>query len=348
MSWIPVIVIWASLFAVSAYYVREWWRVGRDPKGVAVVPHPVPPEGLSPMGLAFIQRRGAADETAIVTAGMGSLAELVRRGLVRIEESAEGPRIVALEGGDGAGLQPDLLHFFDRMIPRGRAASAGDFRKAAQHQWREVQDLLRARILSQNLGITLSGAALLLMAALATVVLVNWTLPAGNDGSLIFAGLGASLLVFVALALPRRRGGLWFYLALGLGLSGLLVLVIVLVITLTSLDKPAGIERALVLLGLFSTLPVIALAWGAMSALTPEGRRLHDETEGFRQFMRGLDAGQETNPASDTHPERLLPYALALRVDTGWASTLAARLPLQQLLAPPKASAPRPAQPGPA
>src|SRR5690606_6726135 len=71
MSWIPVIVIWASLFAVSAYYVREWWRVGRDPKGVAVVPHPVPPEGLSPMGLAFIQRRGAADETAIVTAGMG-------------------------------------------------------------------------------------------------------------------------------------------------------------------------------------------------------------------------------------------------------------------------------------
>lgn len=332
MSWIPAILIWAALITIGAYYVREWWRVGRDPKGTTVIPRFAPPDGLSPMALFFVYRRGTAEDVAINAGALGSLAELIRRKLVRIEEGAEGPQIVADEGGDGTGLQEDLVRFLDRLIPRGRPANTEDFRKAAHQHWVDIHAMLAKRIISFNLGITLSGAAILVMAALVTVVLVNWTMPAGNDGALIMAGLVASLLVFAALAMRRSRIRMQRMIALGLGLSGLLVIIIVIVLIVTALDRPAGIERALVMLGLFLTLPVISFAWGAMMALTPEGRRLYDETEGFRMFIKVADAGRHAidsapDPTEDSL-DRLVPYAIALHVEAGWVNALAARLPI--------------------
>ena len=180
MTWIPVILIWAALITIGAYYIREWWRVGRDPKGTTIIPRFAAPEGLSPMALFFIYRRATAEDVAINAGALGSLAELIRRKLVRIEEAPAGPQIVAQEGGDGEGLQDDLVKFLDRLIPRGRAATTEDFRKAAYQHWIDIHAMLAKRIISFNLGITLSGAAILIAAALVTVVLVNWTLPAGQ------------------------------------------------------------------------------------------------------------------------------------------------------------------------
>jgi len=332
MTWIPVILIWTALVAVGAYYIREWWRVGRDPKGTTIIPRFSAPDGLSPMALFFIYRRATAEDVAINAGALGSLAELLRRKLVRIEDAPEGPRIAAQEGGDGAGLQEDLLKFLDRLIPHGRAAATEDFRKAAYQYWVDIHALLAKRIIGFNLGITLSGAAILIMAALVTIVLVNWTLPAGNDGAVIMAGLVASLLVFAALAMRRSRVRMQRMIALGLGLSGLLIIAIVIVLIVSALDRPAGLERALVMTGLFLTLPVISFAWGAMMALTADGRRLYDEVEGFRMFIKGADAGRH---AIDTAPDptedsldRLVPYAIALHVEARWVNALAASLPL--------------------
>ena len=84
--------------------------------------------------------------------------------------------------------------------------------------------------------------------------------------------------------------------------------------------------------GLFLTLPVISFAWGAMMALTPEGRRLYDEVEGFRMFIKVADAGRHAidnapDPTEDSL-DRLMPYAIALHVEAGWVNALAASLPL--------------------
>ena len=335
MTWIPVILIWAALITIGAYYIREWWRVGRDPKGTTIIPRFAAPEGLSPMALFFIYRRATAEDVAINAGALGSLAELIRRKLVRIEEAPAGPQIVAQEGGDGEGLQEDLVKFLDRLIPRGRAATTEDFRKAAYQHWIDIHAMLAKRIISFNLGITLSGAVILIAAALVTVVLVNWTLPAGNDGALIMAGLVASLLVFAALAMRRSRVRMQRMIALGLGLSGFFIILVVIVLIVSALDRPAGLERALVMTGLFLTLPVISFAWGAMMALTPEGRRLYDEVEGFRMFIKVADAGRHAidnapDPTEDSL-DRLMPYAIALHVESGWVNALAASLPLKRL-----------------
>ena len=138
MTWIPVILIWAALITVGAYYIREWWRVGRDPKGTTIIPR-------------FARARRAVADGAVLHLsacdGGGRGDQRRSAGLARRTDPAEagpdrggtaGPQIVAQEGGDGEGLQDDLVKFLDRLIPRGRAATTEDFRKAAYQHWIDI------------------------------------------------------------------------------------------------------------------------------------------------------------------------------------------------------------------
>ena len=166
-----------------------------------------------------------------------------------------------------------------------------------------------------NLGVTLTGAAILLAAALITVFFTNFVMPAGPDGLVIVAGFMASIFVFGALAMRRSRIKAQFYIAIGLGVAGLITLLIVAVFIVNGLDGPAGIERALTMAGLFLVLPLVAFFWGVMIALTPDGRKLYDEIEGFRRFIAVADAGRHAidnapDPTQDSL-DRLVPYAVA-------------------------------------
>jgi hypothetical protein len=333
MTWIPAILIWAALIAVGVYYLREWWRIGRDPSGTTVIPRFVPPEGLSPMALFFIYRRATAEDVAINAGALGMLAELMRRKIVTFEERDDGPKIVELEGGDMEAMPPDLERFRKALLPRRGVADAHGFRQAAGKAWVDVHGMLAKRIIRFNVGVTLIGAAILAAAALLTVFFINVTMPAGADGAMLIAGFMASLFVFGALALRRSRIKSQFYIAIGLGVAGLVTLLIVAIFIVNGLNGPAGLERALTMAGLFLVLPMIAFFWGVMMALTPEGRRLYDEVEGFRMFIAVADGGRhaiENAPdATEDSLDRLVPYAVALHVEAGWVNALAANLPLK-------------------
>lgn len=333
MIWLPAIVIWAALVGVGAYYLREWWRVGRDPKRGTIIPLFGPPEGLSPMALFFIYRRGTAEDIAINAGALGSLAELIRRRLIHTVDGPQGPRIVRGEGGDANGLQPDLQRFLERLLPGDRDAGTDEFRTAAWAYWQDVHGMLSKRILSYNLRITLTGAAILAGATLLTVLLVNWLMPPGNEGALIGAGFVASILVFSALSLRRSRIRSQRLVALGLGAAGFFILLVVMVVVLIAIGGYAGPARATVLAGLFLTTPLVAWAWGVLMALTPAGRQLADAVEGFRTFIAVADAGRHAiENAPDPTQDRLdalMPYAIALHVEAGWVNALAARLPVE-------------------
>jgi hypothetical protein len=333
MTWVPVIVIWAALIAVFVYYLREWWRIGRDPRGATVIPRFAPPEGLSPMALFFIYRRATAEDVAINAGALGNLAELMRRGIVRFEERDDGPKIVEQEGGDEADMPDDLKRFRKNLLPRRGVADVHWFRQAAEKAWIDVHGMLAKRIIRFNIGVTLTGAAILAIAALLTVLFINVVLPPAGDALMIVAGFMASLFVFGALALRRSRIKAQFYIGLGLGLAGLLIFAVVVIILLAALDQPAGVERSLTMAGLFLVLPLIAFFWGVMMALTPDGRRLYDEVEGFRMFIAVADAGRHAienapDPTQDSL-DRLVPYAVALHVEAGWVNALVAHLPLK-------------------
>jgi hypothetical protein len=333
MTWVPPIIIWAAFLVVLVYYIREWWRIGRDPKGATVIPRFGPPEGMSPMALFFIHRRATAEDVAINAGALGMLGELMRRKLVAFEERDDGPKIVEQDGGDETEMPPDLQRFRKNLLPRRGVADVNWFRKAAQQAWIDVHGMLAKRIIRFNLGVTLTGAAILVAAALTTVFFTNFAMPAGPDGLVIVAGFMASLFVFGALALRRSRIKAQFYMAIGLGTAGLITLLVVAVFIVNGLDGPAGLERALTMAGLFLVLPLIAFFWGVMIALTPDGRRLYDEIEGFRRFIAVADAGRHAidnapDPTQDSL-DRLVPYAVALHVEAGWVNALAASLPLK-------------------
>lgn len=333
MTWIPVILIWAAIVAVGVYYLREWWRIGRDPRGQTIIPRFAPPEGLSPMALFFIYRRGTAEDVAINAGALGNLAELMRRKIVRFEERDDGPKIVEQEGGDEEAMPDDLLWFRKTLLPRRGVADVHWFRQAAQKAWVDVHGMLAKRIIRFNLRVTLTGAAILAAAALLTVLFINFVMPAGADGAMLVAGFMASLFVFGALALGRSRIRSQFYIAIGLGAAGIFTLLIVAILIVNGFNGPAGLERALTMAGLFLVLPMVAFFWGVMMALTPEGRRLYDEVEGFRMFIAVADAGRHAidnapDPTQDSL-DRLVPYAVALHVEAGWVNALAANLPLK-------------------
>jgi hypothetical protein len=334
MAWLPAIVIWATIVGVGAYYIREWLRVGRDPKAATIIPLFSPPEGLSPMALFFVYRRAGAEDARINAGALGSLAELLRRGMATVQKEANGNPWIVRGEGNTEGLQPDLQRFYDKLLPRGRdAAGYEEFAKAAWDYWVDVHGMMNKRAFTFNLGITLRGAAILIVMALITVLLVNFTLPAGNDGAIIAAGGVASLLVFAALSLRRSRIRSHRLLALGLGAAGVFIFLVVIVMVIAAIDEPAGIARAATLAGLFFVFPLIAWAWGVMIALTPEGRTLTDQIKGFRMFIAVADAGRHAiDNAPDPTQDRLdalMPYAIALHVEASWVNALNDSLPLK-------------------
>jgi len=90
------------------------------------------------------------------------------------------------------------------------------------------------------------------------------------------------------------------------------------------------------LVGPWALLILIAVAVAngigiaALKALTPEGRKLLDQIEGFRQFLTEVDSDrlQRMNPPEKTPQlfEKCLPYALALGVEQAWARQFTAVL----------------------
>lgn len=333
MTWIPVVVIWAALVGVLVFYLRAWWRIGRDPPGTTVIPRFAPPEGMSPMALFFIYRRATAEDVAINAGALGNLAELMRRRIVAFEQRDDGPKIVEQDGGDETEMPDDLRRFQKALLPRRGVADVQWFLAAAQKAWIDVHGMLAKRILRFNLGVTLTGAAVLAIAALLTLLFINFVLPPAGDALMVVAGFMASIFIFGALALRRSRIKAQFYIGLGLGLAGLLIFAVVVIILLGALEQPAGVERSLTMAGLFLVLPLIAAFWGLMMALTPEGRRLYDEVEGFRMFIAVADAGRQAienapDPTQDSL-DRLVPYAVALHVEAGWVNALVAGLELR-------------------
>jgi uncharacterized membrane protein YgcG len=74
-------------------------------------------------------------------------------------------------------------------------------------------------------------------------------------------------------------------------------------------------------------VPIASSAFGWMKAHTPDGRRITDEIEGFRQYLgvAERDRLNALNPPQDTPElfEKYLPYAIALDVENAWGKRFA-------------------------
>lgn len=319
----------AAFAVVLVYFAWNWLRVGRDPARGLVIPRWDPPMGLSPALVNYIARRGfshngwtAFSASAINLAVKGLIVLDDLKGTVTFKPTGKSPDKALPSGEDviyrgvmssGAGLR------VDKENGRKFQKMGDDFRSAIDKEH-------TGRYYRYNLGVIIWGVLLTVAAYLA--VILFGTFDTRMLGMLI---VPAVLFVFVAIfsavlgaiirSAPHRAvkimAGMFlglFWLAMGIVL---LISAMVLFETAQTIDDRVALAccGGIIVSAIFFTT--------VMGAATPLGRELMDGIEGLKLYLTVAEKDRMNlagAPAmSPQHFEKLLPYAVALGVETQWS-----------------------------
>jgi hypothetical protein len=325
----PLLVGGVGLLLALAYFLFAWLRVGRDPRPGPIVAVYMPT--LSPAWMRFLRRRGF--DTDCVVAALLSLA--VKGHLVIADGPGHGftverraaPPAAPPPSADEAAL---LASLFDEE--RDRFEVPATYSKAVERvvarTRRVFDDAALRRHVRLNFAWWAVGVGLLMAWGAGMVALVPDLLiaVAGFIGAAFFG-----TLAFSAFAKARRGlrggGGAWAFgegvimLAIGLAFGAVAAGVLVFVVL-------EGVWQGVVVFGAGAGLAV--LFHHLLPALTPAGRVAMDEIEGTLRYLTVAEADRlEFHGAAGPTPEEfeaLLPYAVALDVETEWTRSFAAVL----------------------
>jgi len=325
----PEILGLSGMVLVLLYYLVVWAKVGRDPKHGTIMPLYEPPDGMSPAAVRFLERMGF-DDKCFTCAIIG----LAAKGYLRIEQDESKTY---------------------KLIRKGKAPSESGLsadEKALAKKLFEDESTLK---LTNAKHTVLSGAQTSVETTLHATTEIGFF---ATNGKYLLPGV---ILAFISIAaMVATSGGTQLAVILfmsvwltgwSFGVYALLSSVIrawrsvrtegmvgsagALFITLFSIPFVIGECVGLGIL-LFGAGPVATLIIAVaafinvlfhhlMKAPTRAGRALMDRVEGFRMFLKAVDADrmQTMAPPPNKTPElfeRFLPYALALGVEQAWAN----------------------------
>jgi hypothetical protein len=323
--------ITAVLF-VCAYYAAAW-MVMRGPKPGILVPLYEPPEHLSPAAVRYAWRRTFDDRTF-----WAAVLSIVSKGLATIKSEDDTTVLRVTPAANlHTQLPPEEKLLVDEMLA---------------HRTREGT---RINMLDGRMEVVLSQMADLLRQQ----AIGAWL---QENRALLVIGQVSSLIAVVVAARPRWRDE-WFALALSLAVMAPAAYYLpFLALRLRDLYRTAHdkfdlavVRRGAVLLawilpcvsgvtlglieiaGTFGgTVVVVAIAMAALDVSflhftrtpTQEGRKLLDQIEGFRLFLKEVEQLPMNQPeAPHQHAgvyEKFLPYAVALEVEQAWCNRFVA------------------------
>jgi uncharacterized membrane protein YgcG len=323
----PLLLGGAGLLLALAWFLAAWRLVGRDPRQGPIVPVYQP--SRSPAAMRVLRRRGFDDDC--VAAALLSLAV---KGCVGISdgpgqgftlERRTPPPGAPAPSADEAELLAALFDGGrDRLeVPATRSQAVE--RVVARYR-RLFDEAALSRHVRLNQGWWAGGVALLAAWGLGMAVLAPEELLFSMAGALGagFLGMLAATTAGRGVRQLRRGAGRDAIAAAagmvvaGLGFTAVAAAVLVLA-------ARAGDWRGLVVAAAAAAL---AEAFRRLlPALTPEGRVAMDEIEGTLRYLTVAEAerlrfhaGAAATPEAF---EALLPYAVALDVDTAWAERFA-------------------------
>ena len=312
-----------GLMLVIIYYFGAWVAVGRDPQPGPIVVSYEPPPGLSPAAMRFLERMGYDDRVFV-----SAVVDLAVKGYLRIEQTGSLYTLIKLKTEDGKlpaeerNLQRILFSGGDEVSVA--AMEALRFSTAKKTLGRDLDLEENNRLFHKNRRWAVPG--ILLTVAVLVVILMSRHGPkAAGAGFLCvwlsFWTIGCVFLVRTAVTGWKSGKG-----SIGLTLFAIPFL-FAEVVVIGVLAFMIGVWVVLVLIAL-----AIANGIGIaeLKALTPEGRKLFDQIEGFRQFLTAVDSDRLQRlslPAKTPQLfEKCLPYALALGVEQAWANQFTAVL----------------------
>jgi uncharacterized membrane protein YgcG len=318
----------AGLLVLLGYFLAVWASVGRDPKSGPIVPHYVPPDGISPAAARYVTEMGY-DDTAFTAA----VVNMAVKGYLRIEEADDGDYTL-VRADAAAALSPGERALAAKLFSHGveRVPLARKNYKRLQKAQKALRDSLKKEFeklyFLKNTAYFLPGAAISLIAVAAIVLVAREpAVPAFLAVWLSGWTLGCYMLLrkaFDAWRLVLVRGKVLFAIpavfisAFSLPFLGAEAFVFWEFAQFVTV--PGAVMLALILL-------VDALFFELLKAPTRLGRKLLDRIEGFALYLSVAEKDRLNfhNPPERTPElfERFLSYALALGVEQAWGEQFA-------------------------
>ncbi len=315
-----------ALALIFFIYVLMWMRMGRDPKGGAIIPQYDPPEGVSPAMSAQILNMGMAGTKETLTAAIVSLAA---KGFIKIKEMSKGTyeitRIYPQVYYDKPLSEDEkvVIRAFESTLVLKPGSQA--LAKYSIEHTTILDKLCRKKYYNNNYGWWFTGMALYLGVLIAFTVYTYGP----SEGADFWIGVGIWVyteivyaIIFGTLGLFRRPGKRperkpWHH-ALALVISGLSAPVLFAVV---------GFMSFLNILILFAMSALVVVMRHLLRAPTKEGREVMDHLIGFQYYMEAVEEKvlQKFDPPQMSRElyEKYLPYAIALKVDSKWGEKFA-------------------------
>ena len=306
-----------GLIVLLGYYLLAWLKVGRDPSGGAIFPRYAAPEGVSPAGMRFVQKMGF-DKKALAVA----VVSMAVKGFLTIAEDSDGDYSLEITGSHSSSLSPGEAKVARHLFPPGRrsitlkkrshnrvGAAVKALRTSLNGEYEKAYFLRNTRYFIPGIAISvLTLGGIVLNASLAPVAMFMMVWLSGWS-----AGVYVLLTTVVAAWRSRKAAG-------------------AMAITLFAIPFVGGEIFGIGVLASAIGLPSLVLFLGIVAtnigfyhllkAPTLAGRRLMDDIEGLKLYMRVAEKERLNllNPPNRTpeHFEALLPCAMALDVENDW------------------------------
>ncbi len=306
-----------GLIVLLAYYASAWWKVGRDPIGGAIIPRYTASEGISAAGMRFVLNMGF-DNKALAVA----VVSMAVKGFITIAEDSDGVYSLEITGSKPSSFSPGEAKVAKHLFPSGRrsitlkkkshkrvSAAVKALRTSLGGEYEKAYFLRNTRYFIPGVVISLLGLGGILLTASQTPVamfmmiwLSGWSAGVYVLGALVIAAWRsrkvAGTMAITLFALPFFVGEI-----VGLG----------------ALASAISLPSLILFLGIVASNIVF---YHLLKAPTLAGRRLLDEIEGLKLYMRVAEKDRLNllNPPDRTpeHFEGLLPYAMALDVENDW------------------------------
>jgi uncharacterized membrane protein YgcG len=310
-------VVVIGLLLILIYYFFAWMLVGRDPRrGVLVVRYEPPPQ-MSPAAMCFLRYMGYNDRVFVSAA-----VDLAVKRYLTIEQEGSVYRLKKLRSEDGSlpAEENNLLRIlFWNNTELDLCAYASPSIQAAVKTLKNDLDLEENQKLYQKNG---SAVFVGIVLSVLTLIAMVITLPTSKQFIAGFLTFWLSIWTCAVFALISGTVKAWKARSSTAVVTtfGAIVFTAFEVGALAVFSFTVGLWAAL---GLALILAINAIFIRLLRKLTPAGRQLMDEIEGFRQFLTTVDSDrlQRTDAPAKTPAlfEKCLPYALALGVEQEWS-----------------------------
>lgn len=317
-----------GLAVLLVYYSIVWMLFGRGPaKGTIVVQYD-PPQGMSPAFMRFVRKMGYDDRCFTA-----ALLDMAVKGHLKISEDSDKQYIISRSQGS-IPLSTDEVKIMNQLLPHGgniypereeRRISTAVNALTEHLRLNFEKDYFVGNLKYFGCGLLISGVIVVasglgdLSDPLDMVMFVC--------ASVVMAMGSPPFIVAVPELLKRWKSALTSG-----GAKGIRIFKAVFFTIAAALFCRIGFEVLSDMIDIASPYVVVFLAaavvinyafYQFMKAPTRAGRKLHDEIEGFRQFLRITEEERrKLMDLPDRTPElfnRYFPYALALDLEQEWS-----------------------------